>query len=543
MSEEKHARIDPRSSFYHRHVLDGTDAIDTVDTLREEIEALKSQLGRATTYYASLRASEARDIDSHIPAAGAPADHVEEMVKQVEQLDFKPQLNTSSYVNVVSEAAERRVAMMGMEVNIADQTVYPSSFRLHNEVLNMVANLWHCPKDEEFDDYGCHPGAGTVGSTEACILAALALKFRWRAWYATKNPHLTPSEVRSVMPNMVISSMFQAAWEKFFKYMDVEAKIVHPKMLEGTLNAQEAAELCDDKTIGVVCILGNHYSGQYDPVWEVNDALTELNAEKGWQIGIHIDAASGGFIAPWQSTVPAWDFRLPNVLSISASGHKFGQSICGTGWVVWRQRKDLSEHVAISVSYLGGHADSYTLNFSRPATGFYVQFYKFMRLGHKGYQHLGDNMLSNAKFIRDGLKSMTSHGKPRFLMLDAGDTECLPVVAAMLHPDNDFAYDAIDLQHALERSHWYVCGYSMDLHNPNTGENGALFRDMHKDATMFRVVVKSNLTRSMAQDLLAAFELAVMKLDELGVGYAVYHRLRDKVARIRNMQKAVHSVC
>merc|ERR1719203_2580846 len=128
--------------------------------------------------------------------------------------------------------------------------------------------------------------------------------------------------------------------------------------------------------------------------------LQKLNESMGLQVGMHIDAASGGFVAPFQDEVPAWDFRLPSVLSISASGHKFGNSVCGTGWVVWRQRQGLSEHVAISVSYLGGKGESYTLNFSRPASGVYVQFYKFLRLGFEGYAALEKNMMTVAKHIR-----------------------------------------------------------------------------------------------------------------------------------------------
>jgi len=166
-------------------------------------------------------------------------------------------------------------------------------------------------------------------------------------------------------------------------------------------------------------------------------------------VGIHVDAASGGFIAPFQADVPPWDFRLPNVLSISASGHKFGESVCGTGWVVWRQRKGLSEHVAVSVSYLGGTGESYTLNFSRPATGVYVQFYKFMRLGIEGYSALEAGMMGVARHIRDGLKSMEFCGKPTFQLLDSGDTKCLPVVSARLNPQLQLLFNDIDLQHAI----------------------------------------------------------------------------------------------
>ena len=174
----------------------------------------------------------------------------------------------------------------------------------------------------------------------------------------------------------------------------------------------------DEKTIGVVAILGNHYGGQYDPVWEIDAMLQKLNKEKGWQVGIHVDAASGGFVVPFQDNAPRWDFQLPTVLSISASAHKFGESVCGTGWIVWRQRKELSEHVAISVSYLGGKADSYTLNFSRPAAGVFVQYYKFHRLGAAGYRAISENRMANAKALRDALKAMKHKGKPRSVMLE-----------------------------------------------------------------------------------------------------------------------------
>jgi glutamate decarboxylase len=137
-------------------------------------------------------------------------------------------------------------------------------------------------------------------------------------------------------------------------------------------------QLCDEKTIAVVAILGNHYSGAYDEVWEIDAELDKFNKSSGFQIGIHVDAASGGFVAPFQDDMPPFDFRLENLLSMSSSGHKFGESICGTGWVIFRQRQDLAEHIAISVSYLGGHCDSMTLNFSRPASAAYVQMYKFV---------------------------------------------------------------------------------------------------------------------------------------------------------------------
>merc|ERR1740117_371506 len=235
---------------------------------------------------------------------------------------------------------------------------------------------------------------------------------------------LTETQVRGIMPNIVMSTAYQACWEKVFKYLDIEPKLVAPSVNTFTVDPQTMIDAVDEKTIGMVCILGNHYGGQYDPVWDIDPLLSALNEEKGYQVGIHVDAASGGFIAPFQPECKAWDFRLPNVLSISSSGHKFGESCCGTGWIVWRRRKDLSEHVAVSVAYLGGAAESYTLNFSRPASGIYVQFYKFLRLGMQGYTQVVRNMMTMSSSIRAGLKGMTRPGQdaspamPWFTILD-----------------------------------------------------------------------------------------------------------------------------
>eukprot|EP00798_Chlamydomonas_sp_ICE-L_P009127 gene9127-16250_t len=412
-------------------------------------------------------------------------------------MDSNEGLNTSSYVNVFFEKEELEVADMGLKINLADQTVYPESFKVHNITLNMVANLWNCPKPADFEETmvfpdagtvgsteACllevFPGAGTVGSTEACLLGGLCLKFRWRAWYQSQHPECT--------------NIKAAAWEKLFRYMDIEPKFVTPDSKTFTISAEGVKAQIDENTIGVICIMGNHYAGQYDPVQEVDEMLTELNKEKGWQVGIHVDAASGGFVAPFQPEMKdvKWDFRAENVLSISASGHKFGESCCGTGWIVWREREGLSEHVAVSVSYLGGKGDSYTLNFSRPASGvdltanrtsnakylpnpvssvlyFDLDLYQLFDRYQSSFSlstsdltanstsnanDLTANRTSNAKYLRDALKAMTFKGQPRFILCDGGDSASLPVVAAYINPELNLPYDSIDLQHAVAAYHW-----------------------------------------------------------------------------------------
>eukprot|EP00929_Paragymnodinium_shiwhaense_P053030 TRINITY_DN26554_c0_g1_i1.p1 TRINITY_DN26554_c0_g1~~TRINITY_DN26554_c0_g1_i1.p1 ORF type:complete len:530 (-),score=144.46 TRINITY_DN26554_c0_g1_i1:410-1999(-) len=464
-------------------------------------------------YYASkLSQSDRFDGNVRLPAEGRTARHAERFVKDIHEMDFRHKLNTSSYVNVVFEEEEERIVKTGMRINLADQTVYPASFKLHDNCVNMMANLWHCPEPADFAEKGVHAGAQTVGSTEACLLAGLCMKFRWRKWYMEKHG-LTEEQVLGVRPNLVISTQFQACWEKLFRYMDIEPRLVETSVKDFKLTPEGVKNAVDDKTIGVVAIMGNHYGGQYDQVHEIDALLTKLNKERGTDLGIHVDAASGGFIAPFQTYLKPWDFRCPNVLSISASGHKFGESICGTGWVVWRQRQGLSEHVAVSVSYLGGKGESYTLNFSRPASACYVQFYKFLRLGWNGYAALEQNMMHVAKHLRDKMKKMEVNGKPRFEILDDGDAGCLPVVTARLNPELKLPYDDIDLQHELAKSHWYVSGYKMSMNHPLTEEIMPLFHDAPQDSTMFRVVVKSNLTMYLMDDLISHLEQALEELD------------------------------
>ena len=174
---------------------------------------------------------------------------------------------------------------MGLRVNLADQTVYPQSYELHDAVVNMIARLWHCPTPRDFSQYQVFPGAGTVGSTEACLLAGLALKFRWRRWYAERAAKRV-SAVRGALPNLVISSCYQAAWEKLFKYMDVEPRLVFPRRDTFTVDPEQVREAIDERTMGVVCILGNHYGGHYDPVWDVSRVVDEVNRERNLQVGI-----------------------------------------------------------------------------------------------------------------------------------------------------------------------------------------------------------------------------------------------------------------
>jgi len=515
---------------------DSSSSVSITD-LKEEISKMHEV---DTTYYASRNCALPQLLHAEMPMHGMPARHVQERVLQQSELDNRPRLNTSSYVNVVQEPEEEAVALLGLKVNLADGSVYPASVRLHDTVVNMIAKLWNCPVPEDGSNYS---GTGTVGSTEACLLAGLALKFRWRIWYQKKF-NKTQEEVMGVVPNIVISSCYQAAWEKFFRYFDVVPRFIKPELANAMrIDPSKVKDLCDERTIGVVGILGNHYNGAYDPVWDIDEVLETINLEKGYEIGLHIDAASGGFIAPFQDGLPPFDFRLKNVLSISTSGHKFGESCCGTGWLVFRHRHDLAEHIAVSVTYLGGKSDSITLNFSRPASGPYVQYYKFLRLGQEGYRRKVAQQMKTTKFLRDKLRSATLDGKPRFEIVDAGDEHCLPVVAARLNPALLLKYTDVDVQHAVAESHWYVCGYALTFEDFGQGGRlDTLCTDVKKTDTMFRIVVKSNLTMSLAEDLIGSMMVTLPVLDELKGGYTSVKKFASTQLQ-KSGKHGQHSVC
>jgi len=215
---------------------------------------------------------------------------------------------------------------------------------MHNTVVNTLAKLWNAPEPEDKEED--YTRSGAVRLTEACLLSGLALKFQWRRWYAKKFDKIE-KEVHTIRPNIVIFTAYQAAWEKFFRYFDVDCKLVRPKLANQMQVQAKMICKCNDKTIAVVAVLENHKNVAYDPVWEINAFLKNLNKEKGYQIGILFHAASRGFVAPFVDRMLAWDFILDSVLTITTSGHKFEESICGTGLIIFRQKVDLSEHIVV----------------------------------------------------------------------------------------------------------------------------------------------------------------------------------------------------
>jgi glutamate decarboxylase len=304
------------------------------------------------------------------------------------------------------------------------------------------------------------------------MLGGLALKRRWHKRRAAAGG---PTD----KPNLVMGINVQVCWEKLANYWDVEMRLVPMEGDRFNLSAEEAVKRCDENTIGVVAILGSTFDGSYEPVKEICDALDELQERTGLDVPVHVDGASGAFVAPFVDEELEWDFRLPRVASINASGHKYGLVYPGVGWVVWRDAEALPEELIFWVNYLGDNMPTFALNFSRPGAQVVAQYYNFLRLGFEGYR----KVQGYAREVATGLADRIGELGP-FKLLTRGDQ--LPVFAFTLADDVD-NYTVFDVSNALRERGWQVPAYT--------------FPENRTDLAALRVVVRRGFGHELA-DLL-----------------------------------------
>ena len=380
--------------------------------------------------------------------------------------DSNPMLNLSSFVTTFCEPELKQLMSDHAHVNYIDHDMYPKSYDLEQKMVNALHDLWNGPKDVE--PYG----AATVGSSEACMLAGLAHKWNWRqAREAAGND--------TSSPNMVTGGNVQIVWKKFLKYFDVEPHIVPLKPGNYRLTAEHLDEYVDENTICVVAIAGQTFTGEDDEIQAIHDWLDDYEKRTGISIPMHIDGASGGFVNPFLYPDYKWDFRLPRVQSINASGHKFGLVNPGLGWVVFRERNIFNEDLVFYVNYLGGESATATLNFSRNAAPIIAQAYQFIRLGFKGYERVMRLTLDNAEHLRDRLIE-----SGYFTIMN--ETQRIPVVALTLKDEfNNF--NEFDVSFKVREKGWVLSAYSMP---PNAESVNSL-----------RVVVRAHLNRNVINNL------------------------------------------
>ena len=268
-------------------------------------------------------------------------------------LDGNARLNLATFLTTWMEPEAKQLMAETFDKNIIDKDEYPQTAELEQRCVAMLAQLWNAP------DATRTIGCSTTGSSEACMLAGLTFKWRWRE-------RMQQQKKSTEKPNLVMGINVQICWEKFCRYWDIEMRLAPMEENSYVLTAEKMRELCDENTIGVVAILGSTFTGEYEPVKSIHDALLKLNEKNDWDIPLHIDGASGAMVAPFLQPELLWDFRLPLVKSINTSGHKFGLVYPGVGWVVWRDSHELAKELIFDVNYLGGSMPTFGLNFSRP---------------------------------------------------------------------------------------------------------------------------------------------------------------------------------
>jgi len=404
--------------------------------------------------------------------------HVFASVRDELMLDGNSRQNLATFCQTWVDDEVHDLMNLSIDKNMIDKDEYPQTADIEARCVAMLADLWNSP-----DPRGTI-GCSTVGSSEAAMLGGLALKWRWRK---KRQAEGKPAD----RPNLICGPV-QICWHKFARYFDVELREIP---LEGDrliMNVEEVLKRVDENTIGVVPTMGVTFTCQYEPVKAVSDALDKLQAETGLDIPIHVDGASGGFLAPFCAPDILWDFRLPRVKSINASGHKFGLAPLGVGWVVWREARDLPEELVFNVNYLGGNMPTFALNFSRPGGQVIAQYYNFLRLGREGYAKIHGACYATAQYLAQEIAALGP-----FEILFGGESEAgIPALCWTLKDGAGIGgYTLYDLADRLRSRGWQVPAYSMPAHR--------------EDLVIQRILVRHGVSLDLASLLVADMKRAI----------------------------------
>ncbi|MDV8021181.1 glutamate decarboxylase [Rhodococcus sp. IEGM 1330] len=411
-----------------------------------------------------------------VPALRLPEDQLDpeaayRYIHDELMLDGSSRLNLATFVTTWMDPQAERLMAETFDKNMIDKDEYPSTAAIEERCVNIVADLFHAPGLDR-EDPSSATGVSTIGSSEAVMLAGLALKWRWRAGGAGTGT-----------PNLVLGSNVQVVWEKFCRYFDVEPKYLPVERGRYVITPEQVRDALDENTIGVVAILGTTFTGELEPVQEICAELDRIASSGGPDVPVHVDAASGGFVVPFLYPELEWDFRLPRVKSINASGHKYGLTYPGIGFAVWRSKEDLPEDLVFRVNYLGGDMPTFTLNFSRPGNQVIGQYYNFLRLGRSGYTEI-------MKALRDTAVRVSRHLDKHPDIEVITDGSAIPVLSFMLKADCGFT--VFDVSHELRARGWQVPAYTMP--------------DNATDVAVLRIVVREGFSADLGRMLCIAID-------------------------------------
>jgi glutamate decarboxylase len=403
--------------------------------------------------------------------------HAYQVIHDELMMDGNSRQNLATFCQTWVEDEVHKLMDECIDKNMIDKDEYPQTAELEARCVHMLADLWNSPDAE--NTLGC----STTGSSEAAMLGGMALKWAWREKMKKLGK---PTD----KPNMICGPV-QVCWHKFARYWDIELREIPMEGDRLIMTPEEVIKRCDENTIGVVPTLGVTFTCQYEPVKAVHEALDKLQEDTGLDIPMHIDAASGGFLAPFCDPDLEWDFRLPRVKSINASGHKFGLAPLGVGWVLWRNQEDLPDELVFHVTYLGGDMPTFQINFSRPAGQVIAQYHEFVRLGREGYRMLHMASHANAQYFADKLREMDLFK----IIHDGAPDQGIPTVVWTLDENPKHGFNLYDFADRLRMRGWQVPAY------PFTGE---------LESTAFqRILVKRDFTRDMADLLLEDIRQAI----------------------------------
>ncbi|HEX5591950.1 MAG TPA: glutamate decarboxylase [Solirubrobacterales bacterium] len=443
----------------------------------------------ATLYGARFLTEDAPDKE--FPGGGMSALDAMRLVDEELVLEGDPWRNLATFVTTWMEPEAQRIVAENLHRNFIDHAEYPISAEIEQRCIRMLADLYHAP--------GETTGCRTQGSSEAIMLGALSLKWKWRE-------RQEKAGRSTEKPNLVFGGDVHVVWEKFCRYFDVEPRIVRLREGKYVIGPEDVEPHVDENTIGVAAVLGTTFTGHADDIQGINDFLVGLRDEKGLDVPLHVDAASGGFVWPFLYPHSEWDFRLEQVRSINVSGHKFGLVYPGIGWLVFREKADLADDLVFYENYLGKTDATFTLNFSTGASMVLAQYYNFVRLGREGYTAVMQAMEENAKALA---KRLEDNGN--FELIGA-DKEQLPLVAFKLAGEHDYDEFDVSWQLSAERG-WMLPAYTMP---PDAQE-----------VKVMRALVKETLGRQQVDRLADDIDQACKVLDEKG-GAHPHERKRMK---------------
>ena len=429
--------------------------------MSEQPDLTRSQIEKLESIYGNRYLLEPAP-DHKLPKRGMTPAEAKGLIEAETVLDGLPTRNLATFVTTWMEPEAEQVIQENLRVNFIDHAEYPRTAQIEQRCIRMLADLFNAP--------GETTGARTQGSSEAIMLGALSLKWKWRARRQAAKASID-------RPNLVFGGDVHVVWEKFCRYFDVEPRIVPLQPDKYTIGPEDVEPHVDENTIGVAAVLGTTFTGHADDIKGINDHLVALKHERGLDVPLHVDAASGGFVWPFLYPDSEWDFRLEQVRSINVSGHKFGLVYPGVGWLVFREKSDLAEDLIFYENYLGERDATFTLNFSTGAAMVLAQYYNFARLGHCGYRYVMETLQYNARALA---KQIAAIGE--FELIGNEDDEQLPLVAFKL--TGEHAYDEFDVaaQLAAQRG-WMVPAYTLP---PNA-----------EQVKILRVLVKENLGHSL----------------------------------------------